>query len=457
MLENRTDAGIFTPNSYEAHRQKLLEQTFPAGALVAFGCALFYALGDYWKNPLFFDDITRVVVELLVPLAGYLLSRGPLRAHVTLIAVGFDAIFTTFMALGMTAPGNTLSGTALFLSLKMVGEALLFRWDPRIQMGSALFTCGLYFGLLLSTQNLPVNGPPMHQIIGPIIAAVFSVIGAYSMDRNQRELFNRNVRLTESETHLKATLKSERALLRGVQEANRLQNEFVANMSHELRTPLNVIIGYAEILLHEPRVTGDGEMREFVERIRTGARGLHRLVESILEYARLDRGRVVLVTRMFDADELLDELRALGEDVHHRPEVTIEVPSAPGLRLSTDYDRLYSVLSNLLLNAIKFTPAGRVELRARGAGDDVAFTVEDTGVGIPEDHLEHVFEPFRQVDGTPTRHFGGVGLGLSIVRRNTELLGGHVSVRSSVERGTAFEVRIPARVEATAVAAQSAA
>jgi signal transduction histidine kinase len=227
-----------------------------------------------------------------------------------------------------------------------------------------------------------------------------------------------------------------------------LQSEFVANMSHELRTPLNVIIGYADLLLDDDVGSLGGESRAFVERIASAARALHRLVESILEYARLDRGRALLIPRPFVAEQLLFDLRALCDDLPHSAELRLHITAEPGLTLQTDYQRLYSALSNLLLNAIKFTPRGEVELRAHRDGDRAAFVIRDTGIGIAPEHLDHVFEPFRQVDGSPTRSFGGVGLGLAIVRRNVGLLGGEVQVQSTPGAGSIFCLRVPLQLAA---------
>ncbi len=137
----------------------------------------------------------------------------------------------------------------------------------------------------------------------------------------------------------------------------------------------------------------------------------------------------------------------------------LSVQESSEIAFASDYDRLYSVLSNLMLNAIKFTAEGVVELRLCRVGDEAEFTVRDTGIGIETDALPDVFEPFRQVDGSPTRSHGGVGLGLAIVRRNVELLRGHVEVESQVGVGSTFRVRVPIALdgEVAAVRTQSAA
>jgi signal transduction histidine kinase len=430
-------------DAYAAHRAYLLTQTFSLTVVVAGATVLLYGIADYLKNPAFFDDAERVVIEMAVPLVALALVRGPLRHRVPFVAFGFDVVYTAFMATGMLAPANTVSGTALFLTLKMVGTALLLRWNPLIQCASTAYTTVLYFGILAVSNRIPPGGPPVHQIVGPIIGAFFSVLGAFAIDRTHRELFLRGQRLAESERQLRTRLDAERTLLRQQREADRLQSEFVNNMSHELRTPLNVIMGYVDLLLESGRLPPHSDEREFGERIRQGARGLHRLVESVLEYAKLDRRSALVMRQTFAADQVLDALRSLCAEVHHRSDVEICIPRAPDLRLHTDQDRLYSVLSNLLLNALKFTAAGRVELCIETTGDRVDFFVADTGIGIPAEQLPYVFEPFRQGDGSITRSHGGMGLGLAIVRRNMELLGGSVGVESTVDVGSTFRVLLP--------------
>jgi len=249
-------------------------------------------------------------------------------------------------------------------------------------------------------------------------------------------------------THELEVQRSElQTLYKRVLEVNRLQSEFVANMSHELRTPLNGIIGYASLLADDPALRCGPEAPGLLERITKSARALHRLVESVLEYGQLERGRVQVLTTRFPVDRVLGDLQALCEDIRPAADVRVDIAAAPGLELETDYDRLYSALSNLLLNALKFTPRGTVEVRVEQDDGHTEFCVRDTGVGIPAEALDHIFEPFRQVDGSSTRAFGGVGLGLAIVRRNATLLGGRVTVGSRVGSGSEFRLRIPSRLE----------
>jgi PAS domain S-box-containing protein len=250
-------------------------------------------------------------------------------------------------------------------------------------------------------------------------------------------------------THRKRQEREGQELVRRLREANQLQTEFVANVSHELRTPLNVIIGYADLLMDDTSLSG--EARIFLDRINAASRALHRLVESVLEYARLDRGRLTLLPTRFSAEQLLLELRALSNDIRSSPNVDLQIHPAPDVELYTDYDRLYSILSNLLLNAIKFTPRGEVEMDVRMIDTEIQFRLRDTGIGMEPEAVAHIFEPFRQGDGSPTRTYGGVGLGLAIVRRNLNLLGGTVQVDSKPGEGTTFVVRLPTSLDANGV------
>ncbi len=240
-----------------------------------------------------------------------------------------------------------------------------------------------------------------------------------------------------------------RALLMRLQESQRLQDEFVANMSHELRTPLNVIIGYTDLIADGLGIPINSDARAFLDRIGAASRALHRMVESILEYARLDRGRMMLIPTNFSSEHLLSEIQGLCNDVRSSLDVALELSQEENIELATDYDRLYSVISNLMLNALKFTPKGKVSLALRREGPHAVFQVRDTGIGIEPAELRSVFEPFRQVDGSDTRTFGGVGLGLAIVRRNVDLLQGTVDVDSTPDYGTTFTVKVPVQMMGT--------
>jgi signal transduction histidine kinase len=237
------------------------------------------------------------------------------------------------------------------------------------------------------------------------------------------------------------------ALFDELTRASRIKSEFVAAMSHELRTPLNIIIGYNELLLAGEFGAIDAPQRGPMERIAASSRGLLELIESTLDMSRLESGRIEIDRSEFDAGALLaglrDDLREITRGA--AVEFVWESPSEP-LPLATDALKLKVVLKNLIDNARKFTAAGRVTIGARRDAASIEFTVADSGTGIPPEILPSIFDGFRQGENAAEHGQGGVGLGLHIVRRLLDLLGGEISVHSEVGRGTEFRVRLPAAV-----------
>jgi len=240
------------------------------------------------------------------------------------------------------------------------------------------------------------------------------------------------------------------------EELIRLKEEFLAGISHELRTPLNAIIGYSDMLADEP-VSAEG--REYLSTVRGQAEHLYRMLADLLTLSSLNTGAlpvevspVRVPTVIARLQPLVDQLRAGG-----LVEVTWECPPALPT-IETDPLRLEQILNHLIANALKFTPHGRVTVRAREHPEraTIAFEVSDTGIGIPPHQLPHVFDEFRQVDGSFTRRHGGVGLGLTLVRKLAELLHGSVTVRSEPGVGSTFTVELPQRFHAGAAASVAA-
>jgi signal transduction histidine kinase len=238
-------------------------------------------------------------------------------------------------------------------------------------------------------------------------------------------------------------------LVEELERANRLKSDFVATMSHELRTPLNVIIGYNDLALEGAFGALTQEQCETLERVRRSALELLELINTTLSLSRLDTDRQPLDVREVVIADLVGELDAETREARQRkPSVQMVWEMSPDLpQLRTDPVKLKVVLKNLIANAMKFTEEGSVTLRAALHDGGVQFAVTDTGIGIPPEARKVIFEPFRQVDSSTTRRYGGVGLGLYIVRRLVDLLGGRVTAESEVGRGSTFRVWVPPRIE----------
>jgi signal transduction histidine kinase len=232
-------------------------------------------------------------------------------------------------------------------------------------------------------------------------------------------------------------------LVEELAHANRLKSEFVATMSHELRTPLNIILGYHSLLLDGTFGEMQHEQHDAIARADRNARGLLELISATLDMSRLESGQLPLDLREFSLVELLEELEVETRELQRKADVRFDWNAGPSLpSLHSDRAKIKVVIKNLVGNAVKFTDAGTIAVRAEPASAGVEIRVQDTGCGIAHEDLPVIFEPFRQAAGGQR---GGVGLGLFIVRRLLSELGGSVDVDSAPGRGSTFRVWVPLR------------
>jgi PAS domain S-box-containing protein len=252
-------------------------------------------------------------------------------------------------------------------------------------------------------------------------------------------------RLAQGIAHIASLTLANATLLEELTQANRLKEDFLGTVSHELRTPLNIIIGYSQLMREEAFGPLSAEQQDILSRINKNAKELLDLISTVLNLSRLQSRRVPLTLSEVDVSALLTDLQTDIAQLQKETGPTVDWRHTPDLPLLyTDPLKLKMVLKNLLTNALKFTDEGRISVVARPYDAGIEFLVTDTGIGIAQEDLPHIFEPFRQGKKlSPNQHRGGVGLGLYIVRQILDLLGGTVSVESEHGKGSTFRVWAP--------------
>ncbi len=247
-------------------------------------------------------------------------------------------------------------------------------------------------------------------------------------------------------THLKRTEEALQAAKEEAEQASRTKSEFLANMSHELRTPMNAIIGFTRLIMRRCKDLLPERQYGNLEKILASANHLLGLINDVLDLSKIEAGRMDVRPLEFVLEPLLDQCLRTVEPMVRSGRVQLIKEIERGLPpLFSDQDKLRQILINLLSNAAKFTEAGSITVDVRRRDQDIAITVADTGIGIPLDQLELVFEEFRQVDSSSTRQYGGTGLGLSISRRLARLLGGDITLQSEPGAGSRFTLGLPIR------------
>ena len=237
------------------------------------------------------------------------------------------------------------------------------------------------------------------------------------------------------------------------EEANRAKSQFIANMSHELRTPLTAVIGYCEMLEEEAEDLGTGSMVGDLRKINGNARHLLSLINDVLDISKIEAGKMEVHAEVFAVGPLVEELAEAVRALAAKNANELLVEKEPGLgSMRSDPVKVRQCLLNLMGNAAKFTEGGRITLSARrlpaGGEDWLEFRVADTGIGMTPEQVSRLFQRFTQADASTTRRFGGTGLGLSLTKALSNLLGGDVSVESEAGKGSTFTIRLPAELGA---------
>jgi signal transduction histidine kinase/ActR/RegA family two-component response regulator len=322
----------------------------------------------------------------------------------------------------------------------------------------------------IQSQDDAAAGTDPRRILATLILALGAVVGGSFMisrsqareaaladqlvnETEQKKRFHaKNQELAEEVQKRQATEKRLRLAVEQAEEANRAKSQFLANMSHEIRTPLNGLLGLTELVLDDEV---DPSHREYLEIALDSGKSLLQIINDILDFSRIEAGRLDINPEAFSLPEMLNSITKSFRAALQNKELTLALDLASGIpdRMVGDPTRIRQVLVNLVGNAVKFTAEGGVTLKASWVPSSprfgsMVFQVSDTGIGIPPEKLDRIFEAFTQADGSTTRKFGGTGLGLTISCQLADLMQGTLTAESQVGQGSRFTFQIPMEVPA---------
>jgi len=350
------------------------------------------------------------------------------------------------------------AGAALWIAFRLRTKsphAWLTRTGAAAVMGIAI--AGMHYvgmaaanfadGSICSAANKGVSQDGLAILVSIATLALLSVALVASNYDARLKARSRILAISQTIAEERQTLLvRERSARAEAERMSTLKDEFLATLSHELRTPLNSVLGWAQILLRGAK--DEATLRKGLETIERNARAQAQLIEDLLDMSRILSGKMhpnmQTAAPLKIVEAALETVRPAAMAKHIALQAALDADAGP---IRADVDRLQQVMGNLLSNAVKFTPnGGKVELSLQKSGDEIVIAVADSGIGIPADFLPHVFDRFRQGDASTTRRYGGLGLGLSIVRSLVEMHGGTVGVVSAGEgKGSTFTVRLPLR------------